>query len=666
MAIRFWKKVKAKLKQGFRPQLGTLELEDRITLDATIFQDKGIIVTVRTDALAAARPIGVQRNGLAAASGDQIVISYASDFPIFSDYREALVLDTNGFMRLRHLDSNVSAGLEDPFGTSFKLAPLLVTAGPNGPLFFLSTRVDTINLLTDEIESDILKLRITGRPADGPSANNPNVLPIAVQWDLRIPRPNNDETGIRLATRATFEQAVVLSQPHVQNAEAFRAAEFSSSNVDASNTNLGVRSRDADQLRTTSSTGAVLQSINLDTTTRNQLIFTNGSVFDGALEVNQNIPAPLNDDPPNNRVHFVPDSEEYRAQGFVTLNPTINQDSDNVGIWASRTLPSPTIAAGTILNWAAKYQASESPEIYFNHDPIIEPTADVTLNLGTSLDRVSLLRELDSTDLSTVTVDYGDNTGTQVLTISAGKTFRLLHSYAQIGTYTVTVIATDDENGVGRDVFQVQVNPTPPPVIAAPAGLTASLSGSGVILRWSDRAVNEASYLVERSSNNGANWTTIAPVLLANTTGYIDNTAGPGSHLYRVFACNAELCSAPSNTASIRILPSATVQFSQARYTVKETNGRATIAITLTRNGNLNRTFQVRFAALAGTATAGTDFRPVSTIVRFARNQARQTVLIPIIKDRIAESEETVQLFLSQPSGNVKLGTLSTAELVIR
>ena len=71
-------------------------------------------------------------------------------------------------------------------------------------------------------------------------------------------------------------------------------------------------------------------------------------------------------------------------------------------------------------------------------------------------------------DTWTGTVDYGDGSGVQPLALNPDKSFALSHSYADDGTYTVTVTVTDDDGGVGSDTLVVTVNNVPPSVDAGP------------------------------------------------------------------------------------------------------------------------------------------------------------------------------------------------------
>jgi choice-of-anchor A domain-containing protein len=74
-------------------------------------------------------------------------------------------------------------------------------------------------------------------------------------------------------------------------------------------------------------------------------------------------------------------------------------------------------------------------------------------------------------DTWTATVDYGDGTGAQPLTLN-GKAFELSHPYADNGTYTVTLTVTDDNGGEGTTTVYVEVANVAP-VVSATGGAIA-------------------------------------------------------------------------------------------------------------------------------------------------------------------------------------------------
>ncbi|WP_156035519.1 fibronectin type III domain-containing protein [Terrabacter tumescens] len=86
---------------------------------------------------------------------------------------------------------------------------------------------------------------------------------------------------------------------------------------------------------------------------------------------------------------------------------------------------------------------------------------------------------------------------------------------------------------------------------SAPTGLTASMSGTMVQLQWTDTATTEATYEVQRSTDDGATWSSLV-TLPPDSTTYQDSTAlSSNRYAYRVLALNSNGPSAPSPVASI-------------------------------------------------------------------------------------------------------------------
>src|SRR6185369_14224486 len=87
-------------------------------------------------------------------------------------------------------------------------------------------------------------------------------------------------------------------------------------------------------------------------------------------------------------------------------------------------------------------------------------------------------------------------------------------------------------------------------------------------------------------------------------------------------------------------VPPATVQFSQADYTVAESAGTATV--TVTRTGGGINSFTVQYATIpGGSATANTDYVPDSgTLIWVKDDSPTKTFKIPIKDDDEMESSE--------------------------
>ena len=103
--------------------------------------------------------------------------------------------------------------------------------------------------------------------------------------------------------------------------------------------------------------------------------------------------------------------------------------------------------------------------------------------------------------------------------------------------------------------------------------------------------------------------------------------------------------------------------FSTNAYTVGEVGPVA--IITVIRSGNSNPVVTVNYSTSDGTARAGLDYTSVFGTLTFNATETVKTFNVPIIDDTIVESNETVNLTLSLPSGNAVLGAQSTAVLTI-
>jgi subtilase family serine protease len=94
--------------------------------------------------------------------------------------------------------------------------------------------------------------------------------------------------------------------------------------------------------------------------------------------------------------------------------------------------------------------------------------------------------------------------------------------------------------------------------VAAPSSLTAqAVSTTQVNLNWTDDAANATSNIIQRSSDGGSTWATLATVG-GSATSYSDASAAAGAtYSYRVYASNGSTNSATSNTATVTTIPAA-------------------------------------------------------------------------------------------------------------
>jgi len=107
-----------------------------------------------------------------------------------------------------------------------------------------------------------------------------------------------------------------------------------------------------------------------------------------------------------------------------------------------------------------------------------------------------------------------------------------------------------------------------------------------------------------------------------------------------------------------------TIRFSQASYAVSEAGPKATI--TVSRVNGDDGAATVHWSATAGTATAGSDFTAASGNLSWANgDDANKTFQVTILNDTADESNETVNLTLSNVTGAALDDTRDTATLTI-
>lgn len=103
--------------------------------------------------------------------------------------------------------------------------------------------------------------------------------------------------------------------------------------------------------------------------------------------------------------------------------------------------------------------------------------------------------------------------------------------------------------------------------------------------------------------------------------------------------------------------------FSAATYSVNEGGLRATI--TVRRTLGVASGVTVDYATSDGSATAGADYTAAAGTLVFGAGQTSKTFTVDILNDTSDESNETVNLTLSNPTGGASLGVLNTALLTI-
>ncbi len=129
-------------------------------------------------------------------------------------------------------------------------------------------------------------------------------------------------------------------------------------------------------------------------------------------------------------------SHDYATGGIYTITVTVRDADGGVG--------------------------SDTLVVTVNTPPAVDAGPDAIITEGDGFVQAGSFTDPDP-DMWSATVDYGDGSGVQALTLS-GMNFELNHLYADDGTYIITVQVSDDVGGVGTDTVTVVVENAPPQV----------------------------------------------------------------------------------------------------------------------------------------------------------------------------------------------------------
>jgi hypothetical protein len=158
------------------------------------------------------------------------------------------------------------------------------------------------------------------------------------------------------------------------------------------------------------------------------------------------------------------------------------------------------------------------------------------------------------TDNTTLATAYSvqrspDGSAWTTLTTSLSATATTYTDSPGAGAWYYRVQATDNSGDVSpfSNIVYIATLPTAPQSLVA----AGSMSALAINLSWTDTAVTETAYDVDRSADGGTSWMTLTSTLPANTQAYSDTTVAPATpYSYRVKATNSTGSSGYSNIAS--------------------------------------------------------------------------------------------------------------------
>ena len=106
-----------------------------------------------------------------------------------------------------------------------------------------------------------------------------------------------------------------------------------------------------------------------------------------------------------------------------------------------------------------------------------------------------------------------------------------------------------------------------------------------------------------------------------------------------------------------------TIQFAASAYA--DVEGCGTLAIQLTRTGDVSRAASVMLETVDGSAAAGADYVAICERVEFAAGQETVEIRIEIIDDDVEEDDEQFAVRIYEPSAGAALGAVSRTLITI-
>jgi protocatechuate 3,4-dioxygenase beta subunit len=216
---------------------------------------------------------------------------------------------------------------------------------------------------------------------------------------------------------------------------------------------------------------------------------------------------------------------------------------------------------------------TETFTVKVNAPPHINPLSGSVINEGGTYSENGSYADVDSASW-TGTVNYGDGSGVQTLSLNSDKTFSLSNLYKDNGSYQVTITITDNQGAIGTKTVTITVNNASPSV----GSITATPSPAHLNeLVTANAAFSDLGVLDTHTAtwNWGDGTTTAGSVTETNGSGSVS-----GSHTYTSFGTKTIILTitdndngSGNNTVSHTVVKQITVLDPARVWISKETLG---------------------------------------------------------------------------------------------
>ncbi|MEG4348172.1 DUF4347 domain-containing protein [Microcoleus sp. LAD1_D3] len=265
---------------------------------------------------------------------------------------------------------------------------------------------------------------------------------------------------------------------------------------------------------------------------------------------------------------------------------------------------------------------------------------DITINVPLGVQNYSERLDLLTTRGVFVDVDAELDTATGIVT----WTFTAIDPTTgnPANSATQGFLPPDDENGVGQGFVGYSIQPKANPSTGTRIDAQATITFNSQTPIQTTPVFN--------TLDNEIPTSTVNPVPTNSSPESIES------------APNTPDTETPTN--AVNSLNSGILTFSNPEFSIKE-DGSAIAPLKIDRANGSDGIVNTTITLTDDTATSPADYNNTSITVSFADGETSKNVEIPIIDDTEVESNETIQLSLSNPSNGATIGINNTATLTI-
>ncbi|MBP7688710.1 MAG: proprotein convertase P-domain-containing protein [Thermoflexales bacterium] len=387
------------------------------------------------------------------------------------------------------------------------------------------------------------------------------------------------------------------------------------------------------------------------------------------------------------------------ASGTLTFTPGVTLSTFNVNIANDAVVENSeafTVTLSSPSNATLAAPSSATVTIGDNDQPSVA-LSSATYGVSEGAGSTPITATLNQAAPYTVTVQYATSNGTASAPGDYGAASGTLTFTPGVTRTTFNVSIVNDALAENSEAFTVTLSSPSNATLAAPSSATVTIGDNdqpSVALSSATYGVSEGAgstpitatlnqaapytVTVQYATSNG---TATAPADYTATNGTLTFTPGVTQTTFNVAIVNdptvenseaftitlsnpsnATLGAPSSATVTISDDDQPQVQFSTATYLANEGAGTALITVTLDQPAVVN--VSVQYATSDDTASAGSDYTPISDTLIITAGLTTATFSVPIVNDAQFEVPEALNLALSAPV-NAGLGVLSQATLTI-